>query len=49
VALLALTVREMAHGEKIGCLEQSHAVFERKAFSRIELLGDVSKACGFEA
>ncbi len=46
---LALAVREPADGEQVGRVEQPHAIRQVEPDTRVELLGDVSKACGAEA
>ena len=49
VALLALAVREPADREQIGALEQAHAVLEREALARLELVVDVRQSGGRNA
>src|SRR5262249_40884520 len=48
VALLALAVGEPPDGEEIGTVEEPDAVAQREALTRLQLVGNVSKASGME-
>ncbi len=46
---LPLPVREVAHREEVGALEQANAVLERQALTRLHFLGDIEEAGSLDA